>query len=134
MKRTASHDQFMREKLADAEFAAGYLRAAIEDGELAVLLVALRRVAEARGGMTKLARQTGLTREALYRTLSKDGNPRLSSLQSILAASGLTLTITPVRAPRRKRKATKNVPRKKVRPARRTRASGEPERANAPAA
>jgi probable addiction module antidote protein len=105
----------------------------MEDGEPGVLLLALRRVTEARGGMTKLARQTGLTREALYRTLSKDGNPRLSSLQSILAASGLQLTIAPV-ATRRKRKAAKGSARKKSRPARRHRASGEPERANAPAA
>jgi probable addiction module antidote protein len=97
----------MRERLSDAEFAAGYLRAALEDGEPSVLLVALRRVAEARGGMTKLARQTGLTREALYRTLSRDGNPRLSSLQSILAASGLQLTIAPLPTRASKRKATK---------------------------
>lgn len=134
MKRTVSHDAFMRERLADAEFAAGYVQAAMEDGEPAVLLLALRRIAEARGGMTRLARQTGITREALYRMLSKDGNPRLSSLQSILAASGLQLTIAPI-ATRRKRKAAKGSARKKSRPARRLRASGEPEREEiAPAA
>lgn len=94
----------MRERLADAEFAAGYLQAAIEDGEPAVLLIALRRIAEARGGMTKLARETGLTREALYRTLSRDGNPRLTSLQAILAATGLRLTVAAAEPPRRRRK------------------------------
>ena len=104
MKRTVSHDEFMRERLADTEFAAGYLQAAIEGGEPGVLLIALRRIAEAHGGMAKLARQTGLTREALYRTLSKDGNPRLSSLQAILAASGLRLTVAPAELPKRKRK------------------------------
>lgn len=105
MKRTVSHDEFMRERLADAEFAAGYLRAAIEDGEPAALLVALRRVAEAQGGMAKLARETGLTREALYRTLSKGGNPRLTSLRAILGASGLRLTVAPVEATKRGAKA-----------------------------
>lgn len=133
MKRTVSHDEFMRDRLADAEFAAGYLREAMEDGVPGVLLLALRRVAEALGGMTKLARQTGLTREALYKTLSKDGNPRLSSLRSILAASGLQLTIAAMPI-RHKRKSAKGSARKKSRTARRNRASGEPERANAPAA
>ena len=98
MKRTASHDEFMRERLADAEFAAGYLQAAIDDGEPAVLLLALRRIADARGGMAKLAKETGLAREALYRTLSKNGNPRLTSLRAILDASGLRLTVEPARA------------------------------------
>lgn len=110
MKRTVSHDKFMRERLADAEFAAGYLQAAIADGEPAVLLLALRRIADAQGGMAKLAQRTGLTREALYRTLSKEGNPRLSSLQAILGATGLYLTVTTskrvrgVRAPERVRR------------------------------
>ncbi len=88
MKATLRHDDFMRERLADAQFAAGYLQSALEDGDLSVLLLALRRIAEARGGMTKLAQATGLTREALYRTLSAAGNPRLSSLAAILGATG----------------------------------------------
>src|SRR5579862_802641 len=129
MKRTVDHDKFMRERLADAGFAAGYLHAALEDGEPGVLLLALRRVVEARGGMTKLARQTGLTREALYRTLSKGGNPRLSSLRAILAASGLHLSIKPLVAGQNKRRPTASNARKTTKPARRSiRASGEPER------
>ena len=105
MRTKVRHDDFMRERLADAEFAAGYLQAAIEDGEPAVLLLALRRIAEARGGIAKLARETGLSREALYRTLSKRGNPRLTSLRAILAASGLRLTVVPAQesGPARKR-------------------------------
>jgi len=101
MKRTVRHDDFMRERLANAKFAAGYLQAALEDSEPGVLLMALRRVAEARGGMAKLARETGLTREALYRTLSASGNPRLTSLQAILSATGLRLTVTPTDAAKR---------------------------------
>ena len=103
MKRTVSHDAFMRERLADAEFATDYVQAAMEDGEPSVLLLALRRVAEARGGMAKLARETGLTREALYRTLSRSGNPRLTSLESILAAFGLRLTVAPAKTTKRRR-------------------------------
>ncbi len=102
MKSTVRHDDFMRERLADAEFAAGYLQAALEDGEPGVLLLALRRIAEARGGMAKLAQATGLTREALYRTLSATGNPRLSSLAAILTATGLRLTVVAAERPRRR--------------------------------
>jgi probable addiction module antidote protein len=128
MKRTIDHDKFMRARLADAEFAAGYLRAALEDGARGVLLLALRRVAEARGGMTKLARQTGLTREALYRTLSTDGNPRLSSLQAILAATGLQLTIAPVATRRGRQKATKTTLTKINRSSKRRKLTNEAER------
>ena len=107
MKATVKHDDYLRERLADAAFAAEYLQAAIEDGETAVLLLALRRIAEARGGMAKLARETGLSREALYRTLSGRGNPRLTSLRAILAASGLRLTVAPAEVSKRRSKATR---------------------------
>ncbi len=107
MKATVRHDDFMRERLADAEFAAGYLQSALEDGDSGVLLLALRRIAEARGGMAKLARVTGLSREALYRTLSASGNPRLTSLAAILGATGLRLAILPANPPsRRVKRAT----------------------------
>ncbi len=51
MKAMARHEDFMRERLADAEFAAGYLQSALEDGDPGVILLALRRIAEARGGI-----------------------------------------------------------------------------------
>jgi probable addiction module antidote protein len=101
----------MADRLADAEFAAGYLQAASEDGEPGVLLLALRRIAEARGGMAKLAQATGLSREALYRTLSASGNPRLTSLTAILGATGLRLTIVP--APRQRQRVKSATPARK---------------------
>jgi DNA-binding phage protein len=52
------------------------LQSSLEDREPAVLLLALRRIAEACGGMAKLAQATGLTCGALYGTLSASGNPR----------------------------------------------------------
>jgi probable addiction module antidote protein len=96
----------MRERLADAQFAATYLQSALEEGDPAVLLLALRRIAEARGGLAKLAQATGLAREALYRTLSGTGNPRLSSLTAILGAAGLRMTIVPAEPSRRRVKRT----------------------------
>lgn len=94
-KPSLSHDQAMvRELRADPEFAAEYLRAALEDeDEPSVLLVALRRVAEARGGIAKVAKAAGVERESLYRALSARGNPRLSTLVAVTKAMGLKLTV-----------------------------------------
>src|SRR5699024_2209970 len=69
--------------------AAEYLNAAMEDGDERVLLTALRNVVRASVGMTSLAKKSGLARESIYRMLSEDGNPRLSSLIDILHALDL---------------------------------------------
>ena len=63
-----------------------YLNAALEDGEPAVLLEALRNVAMARGGMAALARAAGVSRESLYRTLSRRGNPKIETVMEPLRA------------------------------------------------
>lgn len=70
-----------------------YLNAALEDGDERVLLRALRTVAEKMGGISRLARETGMARESLYRALSEDGNPRFSSLVAILKAMGRELVV-----------------------------------------
>lgn len=99
MKRKASisHDQAIVQELRDnPEFAAEYLRAAIEDtDEPRVLLLALRQIAEARG-VAKVAKAAGVERESLYRALSKSGNPRLSTLVAVTRAIGLKLTVEAV--------------------------------------
>ena len=94
-KTSTSHDQAMiRELRRSPKFAAEYLRAALEEAdERRVLLVALRRVAEARGGVAKVAKAAGIERESLYRALSPRGNPRLSTLVAVTKAVGLTLTV-----------------------------------------
>ena len=57
-------------------------------------MLALRNVAEARlGGMAQLAEQAGLNRESLYRMLSEQGTPVLSSLDKLLHALGLRLSV-----------------------------------------
>jgi len=97
MKRKASisHDEaVMRELRKSADFAAEYLRAALEDDDdPQVLLTALRRIAEARGGLAKIAKAAGVERESLYRALSVRGNPRLSTLVAVTKAVGLRLTV-----------------------------------------
>jgi probable addiction module antidote protein len=92
-KASVSHDESMaRELRENPDFAAEYLRAAMEDeAEPRVLLVALRRVAEARG-LAKVAKTAGIERESLYRALSPRGNPRFSTLVAVAKAMGLRLT------------------------------------------
>jgi len=94
-----SHDEVMLRRLRESrEFAVEYLKAALEDTEEpGVLLIALRRVAEARGGIAKVARMAGIERESLYRALSAKGNPRLSTLVAVTKAVGLRLTVKNVR-------------------------------------
>lgn len=70
-----------------------YLNAALEDGEPAVLLEALRNVAQAKGGMGALAKSAGVSRESLYRTLSRRGNPKIDTIMALLRALGLKLTV-----------------------------------------
>ncbi|MBU0500795.1 MAG: putative addiction module antidote protein [Gammaproteobacteria bacterium] len=79
--------------LQTPEDVANYLDAALEDGDERVLMMALRNVANAQGGVARVAEITGLNREALYRTLSENGNPRLNTLTSILHAMGLRLSV-----------------------------------------
>jgi probable addiction module antidote protein len=79
----------------DSDEALGhYLSEALESGDAAFVAHALGVVARARG-MTQIARETGLSREALYRSLSKDGNPELSTVVRVLGALGLKLTAVP---------------------------------------
>lgn len=97
MKHTASvsNDEVIVSEIRDnPEFAASYLAAAMEDtDEPGVLLIALRQIAEARGGMAKIAKDAGMQRESLYRALSRRGNPRLTTLLAVIRAMGMTLTV-----------------------------------------
>jgi len=93
-----SHDQKVIDRIKrDPLFASEYLKAAMDDDdEPRVLLVALRRIAEARGGIAEVARKAGVERESLYRALSGRGNPRFSTLVAVAKAVGLRLTVEPV--------------------------------------
>jgi probable addiction module antidote protein len=86
MKRKASisHDEaIVRQLRKDPDFAAEYLKAALEDeDEPRVLLIALRHLAQAQG-IAKVAKAAGIERESLYRALSPHGNPHLSTLVAV---------------------------------------------------
>jgi len=67
-----------------------YLNAAFEDGDTAVIAAALGDIAKAEG-MSKVAKKTGLGRESLYKALSPDGNPALTTILKVLKAFDLNL-------------------------------------------
>ena len=71
---------------------AEYLRQVLEDGDPLLLGAALGDVARARG-MTKLANDTGLSRESLYKSLSGERAPSSDTLFKVMKALGLKLTI-----------------------------------------
>jgi probable addiction module antidote protein len=91
-----SHEQATIESLRrDRKFSAAYLDDVLKDGDQHELMLALRRLSEAFGGVPTLARQTGLNATTLYRTLSADGNPELRTLRAMLEAMGLRLSVSP---------------------------------------
>jgi probable addiction module antidote protein len=94
-KTSVSHDEVIARKLRERpRFAAEYLRVAMEDtDEPEVLLITLRHIAEAKGGLAKVAKAAGIERESLYRALSARGNPRLSTIVGVMKAVGLKLTV-----------------------------------------
>ena len=84
MKRKASvsHDEWVIEELrADSKLAAAYL--------------ALRRLAEAHGGMAAVAMEAGIQRESLYRALSPKANPTMNTLIAVFKSRGMRLTVEP---------------------------------------
>jgi probable addiction module antidote protein len=91
-----SYDQWARNTLAaDAGLTGEYLREVLEQSDTPEeLLLGLRRIAEAQG-MSRVAEAAGLSRESLYRSLSATGNPRLSTLVSVLRVAGLKLSVRP---------------------------------------
>ncbi len=88
---TVSHDSYMKKVLVNREEAAAYINAASEDGELKYLLIAIRRVVGANGGMGALAKATKMSRTTLYKTLSLTGNPEVDTLRKILGVYGIRL-------------------------------------------
>ncbi|KWZ38283.1 DNA-binding protein [Burkholderia savannae] len=80
--------------LKDEETIRHYLAQAFEDGNPQLIQAALGNVAKARG-MTALARESGVKREALYRALSEGGNAEFATIMKVVGALGLHLTVAP---------------------------------------
>jgi probable addiction module antidote protein len=80
--------------LKSEEEIAAYLDAVMEDGDPALIAAALGDVARARN-ISKLARDTGMSREGIYRALSGEGNPSFATVLKIAGALGLRLSFRP---------------------------------------
>ena len=81
--------------LATSEDVAAYLEAALQDGDPQLVAAALGDIARAKG-MSKVARDAGLGRESLYKSLSSSGNPELATVLKVISALGLELHVTAV--------------------------------------
>jgi probable addiction module antidote protein len=93
---TKPHEYDVAKHLRSREEMAAYLEAAIEesDGDAAFIAMALGDIARAKG-MAELSRETGLGRESLYKALSAEGNPQLSTVLKVAKALGLQLHVKP---------------------------------------
>ena len=88
---------------SDPALAAEYLNDVLETGDEVDLMMALRYLSTAFGGIQEVARLAESNPNTMYRTLSKHGNPSLKTLRAILNAMGLRLAVSPltVELPRR---------------------------------
>lgn len=90
---TGDYNDWLMKHLQDKEAACAHLQVALEeyqeDHDKEAFMLALKNVANAQGGISKLAKETNLNREHLYRVLSGNGNPTIETLVTILKAFGV---------------------------------------------
>ena len=85
MKGLRDHKSAIVERLKNDEvFRKAYLNEALNEDEPAVVLSMLRDIVDATRGFTKLAKETGLARQSLYKALSEKGNPEFGSVWKIV--------------------------------------------------
>ena len=100
MRKYRNYEDNLKERLKDEDYAREYLSVALEeyeeDEDIEAFLLALKDVADAQGGMSRLAERTSLTREGLYKALSSNGNPQLSTMGKILHGLGFKLSVEPL--------------------------------------
>ena len=105
--------------LNDEETIAAYLTDILEANNAALLASALGDIARARG-MTEIAKAAGISREALYKALRPDSEPRLDTISRVCAALGVRLVAQPIQEPTRnsnrisKKKTQRSTSRKKA--------------------
>lgn len=89
---TTDYESFFIEQARDPTFALAYLNEALETGDEALFLTALRQVAKS-WGFTRVAERTGVSRQHLYNALSEDGNPSLRTLLPLLKGLDLQFVV-----------------------------------------
>lgn len=97
-KTRQSHEEASAEMFRrDPALAADYLNSVLEDGDETDLMLALRSLSMAFGGVQEVARQARINAHTLYRALSEKGNPGLKTLSAILRTMGVRLAVQPIR-------------------------------------
>ena len=99
-KNYRSYEESLNKALTKPREAAEYLSACLEGGSREVFLLGLRQVAAAHG-VSRVAADSQLGRESLYRALSQKGNPKLETLLRVLDTAGLKLAVMP-KSPKRR--------------------------------
>src|SRR5574344_2335838 len=96
-KKLTSWNEYINDSLKDPCEAIAYLELALEeyqtDGNTKSLMRAIQRVEEVKGGISKLAKETNLNRQNLYRIFSNQTSPRFDTLSKILKALGFTISV-----------------------------------------
>ena len=99
-KALPKYEDLLIKQLKSKRAAALYLQESLEDyqkeGDAEVLLLAFRHIAQAQGGISKLAKKTHLHEKTLYRTLSSKGNPRLDTVWKLFSALGFKLKLAAI--------------------------------------
>lgn len=98
-KMTRNFHNSLIQHLKDKEYAREYLTVALEtydeDENIEAFLTAIRDIAKAQGGFSKLAKKTSLNRSNLYTQLSPTGNPSFQTIDAVLHGLGFRLTVQP---------------------------------------
>ena len=89
------YSEIVAEDYLSDDYVAGFLKLCLEEEGFDVFLVALRDIAKVRGGMTWLAKTTGLRRESLYRSLSHGARPEFKTIYAVLKALNVTIDFAP---------------------------------------
>lgn len=97
LKNTGDYKTNLFKRMQSPNFSRMYLETAFEeyqkDGNTKALLLAMRDVADAQGGIGKLAKKTSVNRQHLYDILANKHNPKLDNWLSILSALGFKIKI-----------------------------------------
>ena len=92
--RSDSYKKLLLERLKEPKHREAYVNAALKDGDPKILLAVLEDCAEAMGGVAWLAKETHLSRPAIYKIISDKGNPRWDSLAKVLSAFDLRINVS----------------------------------------
>ena len=92
---TKDYKPQLLKRLKNTEYCVAYLSEVLENESQEAFLIALRNVIDARDeSITNLAERIGITRQGLYKLLSAEGNPRLSTLNELLKTIGMKIQIS----------------------------------------